>query len=99
MPGDRFNEGKPKWSLVDFKSLEPMVRVMEFGTEKYGLDNWKKGLNKKEILESMLRHIFALLDGENIDKESKLPHIGHIQSNALFYAYMERLENEENLPY
>ena len=26
----RYNEGKPQWSLIDFDSLEPMVRVLEY---------------------------------------------------------------------
>ncbi|MFN8317179.1 MAG: dATP/dGTP diphosphohydrolase domain-containing protein [Chitinophagales bacterium] len=44
---DRFNEGKEKWGLVHFGSLKPMVRVLEFGADKYSEDNWKKGLDKK----------------------------------------------------
>ena len=40
---DRFNAGKLQWSMVDFKSLEDMVRVLEFGAKKYSRDNWKKG--------------------------------------------------------
>ena len=75
---DRFNSGKLRWSLVDFESLSPMVRVLEFGANKYSVDNWKKGLNEKETLESLARHLFALMSGEYIDKESGLPHIGHI---------------------
>lgn len=39
---DRFNEGKPKWSLIPFSALEPMVRVLEFGANKYSPNNWKK---------------------------------------------------------
>lgn len=84
---ERFNDGKLKWSLVHFKSLEPMVRVLMFGAQKYSVDNWKKGLDKKEILESMQRHLAALIDGEQNDPESGLSHMGHIQCNALFYNY------------
>lgn len=29
----------------------------------------------------------ALMDGELDDKESGLPHMGHIQCNAMFYNY------------
>jgi hypothetical protein len=68
--GQRFNEGKLKWSLVHFKSLEPMVRVLMFGAKKYSPNQWKKGLNKTEILESMQRHLAALMDGEEVDIES-----------------------------
>ena len=35
MSGDRFNTGKLKWSLLSWKALEPMVRVLMFGAEKY----------------------------------------------------------------
>lgn len=80
----RHNEGKPKWSLVDFKALEGLVRVLEFGSAKYGDYNYKKGFPRKEIMDSLLRHIFAILNGEEIDPESGLSHVAHIQANAMF---------------
>ena len=86
----RFNEGKRKWSLVDFKSLEPMIEALEYGAEKYSPDGWKKGYDKKEILESMMRHIASLMDGEEVDTESGVSHMGHIQVNAMFYNYFNR---------
>ena len=88
MQGDRYNLGKPQWSLVPFHALVPMVRVLEFGAKKYSPHNWKDGLPVTEICESMLRHIYAFLEGEDIDPESGLPHWGHIQCNALFLAFM-----------
>lgn len=116
----RYNQGKPKWSLVHFESLEPLVRVLEYGAHKYtiytneiddikgsevtpeqvklwglkikssGVENWKKGLDQKEILDSLTRHLFALISGEENDPESGLPHIGHIMCNALFYQYYNK---------
>ena len=83
----RYNKGKLKWSLVDFKSMEPMVQALEFGAKKYSPNNWKKGMQTEEIFDSLLRHIFALMDGEEKDKESGLSHVGHIQCNAMFLAY------------
>lgn len=89
----RYNSGKRRWSLVHYKSLDPMVRVLEYGAAKYTKDgisgdhNWKKGLPPLEILESMQRHLAALMDGETNDPESGLPHIGHIMCNAMFYSY------------
>lgn len=91
----RHNEGKLKWSLVDFKSLEPMVRVLEFGAEKYEVDNWKKGLKVTEVCESLLRHVHALMRGDNEDNESGLPHVGHILVNAMFLSYM--IDNKPEL--
>ncbi len=86
----RYNTGKLKWSLVDFDSLEDMVKVLNFGAEKYEPNNWKKGLNTKQISDSLMRHLFAFLRGEDIDKESGLPHTGHIMCNAMFLSYMFR---------
>lgn len=64
-----------------------MIQVLEFGAEKYDVDNWKKGLDRREILESMMRHLAALLDGEQTDPESQLLHTGHIMCNCMFYNY------------
>ena len=85
---DRSNKGKLKWSLVDYKSLEPMVEVLEFGARKYSKDNWKKGLPATEILESLLRHVYEMLDGNVIDEESGQRIIGHIMCNAMFLSYV-----------
>jgi hypothetical protein len=85
--GLRFNTGKLRWGLVVFKALEPMVKVLMFGAAKYTDNNWKKGLPPREVLECMQRHLAALLDGEVNDPESGLPHIGHVQCNAMFYSY------------
>ena len=91
----RYNEGKPKWSYVHYASLEPMIRVMEFGAKKYAPKNWQNQMDTTEILESMQRHLAALMDGEEFDKESGLPHMGHIQANAMFYNFHKaKKENE-----
>lgn len=98
--GDRYNSGKPQWSLVPFSALEPMVRVLEFGASKYAKHNWKKGLPYTETCESMLRHIYAFMEGEDNDPESGQSHIGHIMCNALFLSYFIKnnpeLDNREN---
>lgn len=73
--------------FVHFNSLKPMVKVLEFGALKYAPDNWRKSMDKRELLNSLLRHIADLVDGEEFDKETNLPHIGHIMCNAMFYSY------------
>ena len=106
--GLRYNEGKRKWSLVDFKSLEPMVEVLEYGADKYtvlddegnvvssGANNWKKGMPVSEVMESLMRHTFSLLRGEINDPESGKPHIGHIMCNAMFISYLLNEKPEFN---
>ena len=90
----RHNQDKTKWSLVDFNSIEGLVKVLEFGVEKYGLDNWKIGLDPNETLESLMRHTIKLLNGEQLDDETNLNHAYHIMANAMFYIYHKNKENE-----
>ena len=86
--GERKNEGKLKWSLVSWRALEPMVRVLMFGATKYSANNWKQGLKYTETCESLQRHLNAFIDGEDDDSESKIAHVGHILCNAMFLSYM-----------
>ena len=90
----RYNEGKLKWSLVDWKSLEPMVRVLEMGAKKYAPYNWAKGMPVTEVSESLLRHMFAYLNGESNDKESKIEHLGHVMCNCMFLIHIMREKPE-----
>ncbi len=83
----RYNEGKIRWSLVHFPSLEPMVEVLEYWSKKYAEENWKKPMPKKQILESMMRHLVRLMEDEELDSESWLPHVWHILANCMFYSY------------
>jgi len=86
--GARANIGKPKWSLLPQSTLIPMIRVLEFGAVKYGALNWQKGLSVTEICESLKRHLDSFMEGEDFDKESLIHHVGHIQCNAMFLAWM-----------
>ena len=88
MIGDRYNSGKAEWGLVDWEIIEEMVRVLEFGKKKYASWNWFKGLYWVKTIESLLRHTFAILRGESIDPDSKLPHYAHIMCNAMFLGRM-----------
>lgn len=83
----RYNKDKPKLSLIDLHSFEDCARVLDFGTKKYSKGNWKKGFPVSEIVDSLLRHVAELMEGKDIDDESNLPIIGHIQCNVMFLAH------------
>lgn len=91
----RYNQGKPQWHLVHFKSLEPLVRTLEFGALKYAPYNWQKPMPLEDILDSMFRHLSSLMDGEHFDKESKIHHMGHVMCNAMFYMYHYNKDQDE----
>lgn len=93
---ERHNEWKPDWTLVHMQSLEPMIRVLEFGSKKYSRDNWRKPMDRSTILASAQRHLAALIDGEDIDPESGLEHIGHLLANCMMFSfhYWKDLQNK-----
>jgi hypothetical protein len=86
----RYNQGKLQWSLVDFKSLEGLVNVLEYGANKYAPNNWKKGMPVTQVSESLMRHLFAYLQGEDVDPESGCRHLSHVMCNVMFLEYIMR---------
>lgn len=84
MSAKRFNGGKPKLSLLPAKALIAEARVWEMGEQKYGRDNWRKLWGDETVdvvLDSAMRHMVAMLDGELYDSESGLPHAAHVRCN------------------
>ena len=92
--GLRYNQEKLRWSLVHFESLESLVKVLDFGSKKYDDHNWMRGMPITEVLESLLRHAFAYLGGEDDDPESGESHLGHIMCNTMFLEYISKHKPE-----
>jgi hypothetical protein len=92
--GLRKNDGKPHVELCPGIVNELVGTVLWESAAprgKYEMHNWRKGLKwLEEVLGSLERHLNALKEGEDIDPESGLPHIAHLLTNAMFYAYYER---------
>lgn len=84
--GQKFDAEKRRWDLLPWDALEQVVLVLEFGAKKYGERNWEDGIKGWEIRfpTAILRHTIAVLRGEWIDPESKLPHMAHVGCTALF---------------
>ena len=84
----RFNTGKPELSyLLDAPiAIKGLCEVFAMGAEKYERDNWQKGLDKNQIIDSLLRHLTAFKNGELIDDESGKNHTFHVLWNALVLA-------------
>ena len=92
----RFNKDKPQLSfMLDFPhAMAGVVRVLEFGAEKYERNNWQKGLPYLEVIDSMLRHLQEFRNSVELDPESELPHIDHVLCNALFLSEFTRTRPE-----
>lgn len=84
MSADRYNTGKPMVSMVDKALIEETAKVLQFGAQKYARDNWRKGLPYTQVCDSLLRHVYSFLAGENTDNESGHSHLGHAACNIMF---------------
>jgi len=82
--GKKFDLNKPRVDLFPTESLEEISKVLAFGAEKYGEYNWCGGMSWSRLIGATLRHLFAFMRGEDIDKESNLNHLAHAGSCIIF---------------
>ena len=60
----RYNDGKLKWSMIDRKALEPMIRVLMYGAHKYSrfTDNETGAIVLgKDLPDAYDRHRYVVL--------------------------------------
>lgn len=59
MNGVKYDQEKPRWSLLPWDVLEWVVKVLTFGSKKYEDHNWQKVPNAVDRYESALhRHLW-----------------------------------------
>ncbi|OHD28404.1 MAG: hypothetical protein A2Y38_16640 [Spirochaetes bacterium GWB1_59_5] len=77
-PKDKIGIKKPHIFTVPPAAIIYLTLAMQNGAEKYGAYNWRKKKVKASIyLSAVLRHILALIDGEDFAQDSGLPHEAH----------------------
>ncbi len=64
------DEGKGSPSLISPVLIHRLGVLLQKGAEHYGADNWMKGMPYRRTADSMIRHIFQWLAGD--DKEDHL---------------------------
>ena len=93
--GFKEKAGKLRFELVPLEALEGIIRVLEYGANKYKDDNWKIVPNAiNEYRGALLRHMAKMQAGEEYDKESGLRHVDHIATNAMFLCWLYRHTEE-----
>lgn len=83
------DQAKPKLSLLPIKAKAEVARVLEFGADKYGRNNWRKCEDKMRYIDAAMRHIDAYIDGEGLDPESGYNHLAHAICSLMFILEVE----------
>ena len=76
---------KTQLHLIPPAATEECAKVLRLGMEKYGERNWlycEDGVLMTTYLSATLRHFNCILEGDDIDEESKAHHLGHIMANC-----------------
>lgn len=87
----RHNQDKTRFDLIPPCFIREVAEVFTFGAKKYAPENWKGFTpeQQEEIKASLLRHIYAYLEGEELDPESGLSHLAHAGCNLAFLSYFK----------
>ena len=91
MIGKKFDNEKPRWSLLPFKEIEEIVDVLTFGAQKYEDDNWKKVPDGRDrYFSALIRHLTAWWNGERLDSQSGKSHLAHAGCCLLFLMWGDK---------
>jgi hypothetical protein len=86
--GSKLDTGKPMMDLLDPDFLIGVSQVLTFGAKKYAAHNWRKGIAVSRLLAATLRHVVAIMKGENLDPETGLQHAYHAACELMFLSSM-----------
>jgi len=92
----KFDSNKNRLELIEPKFIQGIGQVLTIGANKYSIDNWKRADDINRYKGALLRHIYAYLDGEQIDPESGLSHLYHAGCNLMFLDYFNRTNKEKD---
>ena len=96
--GTKFDNKKEKLSLISSEAMKQLARVMEYGSEKYGRDNWRQGFKWSRLFDAGMRHLLAYNNGERKDPETGLSHLAHAMANiAMLIEHEEKALGEDDL--
>lgn len=82
--GVKHDTGKPRYDLMPQEFLDGVAEVLTYGANKYEDRNWEKGMRWGRPFAALMRHMWAWWGGEDLDPETKMPHLWHAGCNLAF---------------
>jgi hypothetical protein len=92
--GLKYDTGKLRWDLLPIDCIEDVVKILSFGANKYGPNNWQ-GIEEDRYYAALMRHLSAYRQGQLIDEESGLSHLAHAMCNVVFLLWFEKHKEDE----
>ncbi len=86
--GTKYDTGKPSMTLLPAEALTAIAKALDYGAKKYSRYNYREGIEHHRILDAALRHLTAMLAGEELDPESGLPHLWHAMASLSMLEWM-----------
>lgn len=88
--GLKDNDNKLMFELITPECVIGIVECLTYGAKKYKPNSWQNVDNAIDThYGALMRHLMAWRQGEIFDKETKLSHMKHVLSNAMFLLYHE----------
>ena len=88
--GKKYDSGKAKMHLLPPKALFEVAKVLTFGADKYGEENWREVADaQNRYASASLRHLFSHLDKEELDEETNYSHLAHAICCLMFKLELE----------
>ena len=86
-------EGKGMPSLLPIAALRAASKRFEDGANKYGRDNWTKGIPLSRYIDSLYRHLWQFIEGDESED-----HAGAIVWNAMCLVQTDEWIKNGKLP-
>ena len=94
MTGQKFDEDKLRYDLIEPNLLKGLAAVLTSGAKKYDEHSWKDVANMdRRYTSALMRHLEARRSGEYYDPESHELHTSHMAANVMFLNYLDNIYN------
>lgn len=95
--GGAKNVKPEKFSLIPTQALAKVAEHYGVGAEKYAAHQWRQGYEWSKSYDALQRHANAFWAGEDLDPETKTPHMAAVAFHALtLLTFMDEHPNHDD---